>query len=424
MVIGGGSDAVSTIDGSFSQGVLMRVIVLGAGVVGVTTAYYLSQLGCEVTVVDREPVAGEGATFGNAGQLSYSFTDALAKPGFVSHLPAMILGRDKGSKVRLSPQLMIWGLRFLAQCTSSKARNNTLSVLRIAMRSAGLMDEIQQKMPFDFHYRTAGKLVLLSTDAELAAARAATSLKQKNGCNAVVLSQDEAIAVEPALADLGEDFIGAVYSDSDEVADSQLFTIGLKDWLEKEGAATFHFSSTARELVMHEGRTCGVVLDRGQLEADAVVVCMGAWSRDILQKAGINPHIMPARGYSITLPPGTSAPEVSVTALKHKMVYSRIDGFVRVAGFVDFMGFDTSADNERGRTLLHTAEQFAPRAADYHADDAPVWGGFRPMRPDGQPQVGQTAVPGLFVNVGHGMLGWTLACATAFDAAQAVANVH
>lgn len=402
----------------------MRVIVLGAGVVGVTTAYYLSQRGCEVTVVDRATDAGEGATFGNAGQLSYSFTDALAKPGFVSHLPAMILGRDTGSKVRLSPELANWGMRFLAQCTSSRARDNTLSVLRLAMRSAGLIDEIQRTLPFDFHYRTAGKLVLLSTAAELATARASTELKQNNGCNAVVLSSDEAIAVEPALADLTEDFVGAVYSDSDEVADSQRFTTGLKDWLEHEGAATFRLSSVAHEFIMHEGRTCGVVLDHDRIEADAVVVCLGAWSRDILRRAGIDPHIVPARGYSITLPPGPSAPEVSVTALKHKMVYSRINGFVRVAGFVDFTGFDTSADDERARTLREIAAHFAPQAADYDSDEAQVWGGFRPMTPNGQPQVGSTAVPGLFVNVGHGMLGWTLACATAYDAAQAVANVH
>ncbi len=402
----------------------MRVIVLGAGVVGVTTAYYLSQLGCEVTVVDRAPDAGEGATFGNAGQLSYSFTDALAKPGFVSQLPAMMLGRDTGSKVRLSPELVNWGLRFLAQCTNSKARDNTLSVLRLAMRSAGFVEEMQRTMPFDFYHRTAGKLVLLSTDAELAAARATTELKQENGCNAVVLSRAEAINVEPALADLSEDFLGAVYSDIDEVADSQRFTTGLKEWLEREGAATFRFSTFAHELVMHEGRACGVGLDHDRIEADAVVVCLGAWSRDILRTAGIDPHIIPARGYSITFPPGPSAPDVSVTALKHKMVYSRINGFVRVAGFVDFTGFDTSADDRRVHTLRELAERFAPQAADYDSDDAQVWGGFRPMTPSGRPQVGPTAVPGLFVNVGHGMLGWTLACATAYDAAQAVANVH
>ena len=402
----------------------MHVIVLGAGVVGVTTAYYLAQQGCNVTVIDRAQEAGAGATYGNAGQLSYSFTDALAKPGFVAHLPAMILGRDKGSKVRLSPELMAWGLRFLAQCTSARARQNTLSVLKLAMRSATMIHEIQQKVPLDFHYRTAGKLVLLSSDAEVAAARASSALKQQHGCTARVLSREQALDIEPALADMSEEFIAAVYSESDEVADSQLFTVGLGEWLEAESTVDFRLSTEANRLLLRDGRVCGVTVGDEDLEADAVVVCLGAWSRRILRSAGVDPHVLPARGYSITLPPGSAAPEVSVTALKHKMVFSRINGSVRIAGFVDFTGFDTDGDDLRVELLRQTAEQFAPRAAAYDSGDAITWGGFRPMRPDGQPQVGPTSVPGLFTNVGHGMLGWTLACATAHDAAQAVTHIH
>jgi D-amino-acid dehydrogenase len=402
----------------------MHVLVLGAGVVGVTTAYYLSQLGCEVTVVDRASEPGDGATFGNAGQLSYSFTDALAKPGFVPHLPAMLLGRDMGSKVRLSPKLVQWGVRFLTQCTASRARENTLSVLRLAMRSAGLISQLQEHVPLDFHYRTAGKLVLLSSEAELEAARATTELKHKNGCDAVVLTRDEAETVEPALADMDDEFIAAVYSSSDEVADSQLFTAGLKSWLETHGAAEFRLSTEAKDLLVRDGHVRGVRIDGNQIDADAVVVCLGAWSGDILRDVGVDPHIVPARGYSITLPPGPCAPEVSVTALKHKMVFSRLDGFVRVAGFVDFTGFDTSADDVRTAQLQEAAKRCAPRVADYDSGEAQVWGGFRPMTPSGRPRVGATTVPGLYVNVGHGMLGWTLACATAYDAAQAVTAVH
>jgi D-amino-acid dehydrogenase len=377
-----------------------------------------------VTVVDRAAEAGDGATFGNGGQLSYSFTDALAKPGFVSHLPAMILGRDHGSRVRLSPELMHWGLRFLAQCTSRRARDNTLSVLQLAMRSADLIDELQQRVPLEFHYRTAGKLVLLSNENELAGARASCELKQQYGCNARILSRDDAIRVEPALASLGEAFMAAVYSESDEVADSRCFTVGLMNWLEQERSVDFRLSSEADRLVMRNGRACGVTVGDEDIEADAVVVCLGAWSGGFLRAAGINPHVLPARGYSITLPPGSASPEVSVTVLRHKMVLSRINGFVRIAGFVDFTGFDTSGDDERAQLLHRTAARFAPDAADYDSDDASVWGGFRPMTPSGQPQVGPTSVPGLYTNVGHGMLGWTLACATAYDAAEAVTRVH
>jgi len=402
----------------------MRVIVLGAGVVGVTTAYYLSQLGCEVTVVDRADEVGDGASYANAGQLSYSFTDALAKPEFLARIPALMLGRDDGVQVRLSPDLVAWGARFVGQCTRKHARKNTLAVLKIAMRSAGLLAELREMLPFDFWHREAGKLVLHSSQSELDAAKATLELKRSHGCDTEILSPSEAKSVEPALEQVSEDIAGAVYSRSDEVADSLLFTAGLKDWLEANGSVDFRLSSNATRLVESEGRTRAVVVDDDTLEADAFVVCMGAWSHALLRTVGINPHIFPVRGYSITLPPGDAAPSVSMTALKYRMVYSRLNGLVRIAGFADFRGFDTSTDGQRTELLLDLARRYAPQAADYDVDDMKPWGGFRPMTPSGQPQVGPTRSKGLFVNTGHGMLGWTLACATSYDAAQAVTRAH
>ena len=402
----------------------MRVIVLGAGVVGVTTAFYLSRLGCDVTVVDRSSRVGDGASFANAGQLSYSFTDALAKPEFLSRIPGLMLGRDQGVDVKLSPKLISWGTRFVAQCTTNQARANTIAVLKTAMRSATLLAELREILTFDFWHREAGKLVILSSDAEVAAARNNLGVKREHGCDAELLTRDQALDVEPALGRMHGSIAGAVYSKSDEVADSQLFTAGLRDWLEAQGSVDFRLLSHARKLVTADGRLRGVVVDDDTMEADAVIVCMGAWSQELLRPVGINPNIFPVRGYSLTLPPGDAAPSVSVTALKHRMVYSRLNGLVRVAGFADFRGFDTSADGKRSKLLLDLARRYAPDAADYDATDPKPWGGFRPMTPSGQPRVGPTKIPGLYLNTGHGMLGWTLACATSYDAAQAITSVH
>jgi len=402
----------------------MHVIVLGAGVVGTTTAYYLSQLGCRVTVVDRASDVGDGASFANAGQLSYSFTDALAKPEFLASMPGLLLGRDPGAHVHLEPGLIGWGLRFLGQCTSKRAERNTVAVLKSAMRSAKLMAELRERTPFEFSHRRAGKLVLLSDQAALKAATASSSLKNAHGSNTEILSRADVIAIEPALERLNDEFIAAVYSRGDEVADSLKFTAGLKEWLEKDSQVTFRLSSAAKKIVAKHGRAHAVVVDDDTIEADAVVVCMGAWSSRLLRTVGINPHVYPVRGYSITLPPGEASPTVSVTALKHRMVFSRIDGFMRIAGFADFTGFDTSADNDRIRSLLDLAKRVAPFAASYDVEDMQAWGGFRPMTPSGQPQVGATGIRGLFLNTGHGMLGWTLACSTGYDAAQAIANTQ
>ena len=402
----------------------MHVIVLGAGVIGTTTAYYLSQLGCRVTVVDRASDVGDGASFANAGQLSYSFTDALAKPEFLASIPGILLGRDPGTTVRLTPGLMSWGLRFLGQCTTKRAEHNTVAVLKTAMRSAELMTELRERAPFEFSHRRAGKLVLLSDKAELKAATARSRLKNAHGSDTEVLSRAEVITIEPALERISSEFIAAVYSQNDEVADSLKFTTGLGKWLEEDGLVTFRLSSTAKTIVAKRGRAHAVVVDDDTIEADAVVVCMGAWSGPLLRTIGINPHIYPMRGYSITLPSGEASPSVSVTVLKHRIVFSNIDGLIRIAGFADFAGFDTSADNERTRSLLELAKRVAPDAASYDSEDVRAWGGFRPMTPNGQPLVGATGIRGLFLNTGHGMLGWTLACSTGYEAAQAVARTH
>jgi D-amino-acid dehydrogenase len=398
----------------------MHVLVLGAGVVGVTTAYYLSQLGCRVTVVDRAGSVADAASYANGAQLSYSFTDALARPEFLAKIPGVLLGRSLGSRVRLEPGLFGWGLGFLAQCTSRRARDNTIAMLRIAMRSAELLDELRASVPIEFGHRVAGKLVLLGNRAELQTAERNCRLKNRHGCDTELLTRDEAIAVEPAVQAIRDDVLAAVYSRNDEVADSRIFSERLRAWLERSRDVAFRLNTNVDGIAFRGGRAIGVRAGEEILAADATCVCLGAWSRQLLRGAGVDSTIYPVRGYSVTLPARDTSPSVSITALKHRMVFSRINGLVRIAGFADFTGFDASADERRTNELLGLAKVIAPEAADYGAADPHGWGGFRPMTPNGRPRVGATPVPGLFTNTGHGMLGWTLACASAADAAEAI----
>lgn len=400
----------------------MHVVVIGAGVIGMTTAYYLSQLGCRVTIVDRaHDVAGE-ASFGNAGQLSYSFTDALARPEFVLKIPALMAGRDDAYHVRMTPALIPWGMRFLSQCTSSRATTNTVAVLKTAMRSAQLMSELRARLPFDFSHRMAGKLVLLGSEAELRTAEKNVALKKRHGCATEILSPRAAAEREPALADMQAGFVAAVYSEHDCVADSLAFCRGMKETLGRNSLVEFRLGATVRRLVRSGARVSSIELEDGDVAADAFVVCTGAWSSKLLRPVGIDPHIYPVRGYSVTLPPGESAPDVSVTVLGKKIVYSRINGKVRIAGFADFHGFSTDEDRHRIAALIDIARKVAPRAANYEASECAEWGGFRPMTPDGRPRVGASGVDGLYLNTGHGMLGWTLACASGHDVATLVAH--
>lgn len=398
----------------------MHVVVIGAGVIGVTTAYYLSELGCKVTVIDREDEVANGASHANGGQLSYSFTDALAKPDFIAKIPALLAGRDRSSRMHLAPSLIPWGARFLSQCTTSRAKENTIAVLKTALRSAQLMTELRSAVPLEFSHRSAGKLVLLCNGDELGAAEVSTQIKKEYGCDARILNRDETLTIEPALAGFKDSFVATVYSKSDEVADARLFTIGLKEWLQQSKDVTFKLGATVSQLTKKNGHVESVRVADENIDADATIVCTGAWSSELLQPVGVDAHIYPVRGYSVTLPPGTNSPSVSVTALRQRIVFSRINGYMRIAGFADFKGFRTDEDAARVAALMDVAEGCAPLAADYAAADQQQWGGFRPMTPNGRPHVGSTGIDGLFLNVGHGMLGWTLACASGYDVAKAV----
>lgn len=398
----------------------MHVVVLGAGVIGVTTAYYLVERGHTVTVIDRADEAASGASGGNGGQLSYSFTDAMASPALFAKLPRVISGLDPAFCIRppIDSLPVRWGLGFLSQCTPQRARSNTLAVLQMAMRSSSLMAELRSRIPLDFSFRRAGKLVLFNKPSELQAASDTCVIKQQYGCDVRVITADQATEIEPALAFISTPVAGAVYSENDEVGDVLSFTSQLGQWLVNNRNTEFQFNTTVHHITADSGKLSTVVTSNETLRPDAIVVCLGAWSDRVLKPLGISANIYPVRGYSVTLPAGERSNSVSITDLGSKMVYSRLGNQIRIAGFADFVGFTTDRDEDRVRKLLDTARNFAPDIADFNVSAMSEWGGFRPMTPDSRPLVGPTAVEGLYLNTGHGMLGWTLACVSGHDLAE------
>jgi D-amino-acid dehydrogenase len=289
------------------------------------------------------------------------------------------------------------------------------------MRSSMLMNELLGEVPLEFAYRPAGKLVLLSGGAELAAARQAADLKRRHGCNTNILTRSEAIELEPALSRMQDDFIAAVHSEGDAVADARAFTAALADWLARNTPTEFRLGERIDSIATNDGSVCGIrVREKGQQPADAVVVCLGCDSSALLRPLNIPAAICPVRGYSVTLPASAAAPSASITHLRHRIVFSRIGPDLRVAGFADFVAADTREDAVRVEALLALARRVAPQAADYEAEERHAWGGFRPITPDSRPLVGPTRIPGLYLNTGHGMLGWTLACATGAAVADSI----
>lgn len=400
----------------------MHVAVLGAGVAGVTSAYFLATQGCDVTLIERASAPAAGTSFANGAQLSYSFTDALARPSFLPTIPGLLFGRDDAIRVslRARPSLWGWGLRFLAQCTTRRARDNTLFVLQLALRSADHLEHIREQTGIEFSHQRGGKLVLLPEDANLDAARAQAALKARHGCETTLLTLQQAASLEPALAHFEGRYAGAIHSARDEVGDPRAFAAALTAWLCEHRDLRTRFRVTASGLRTDGGRLRSVLTDDGPVNADAVVVCLGSGSPALLRGTAVAAPVYPVRGYSVTLPRAEGSPNISITDVARRVLYCPLGERMRISGFADFLGHDGGRDDERIATLKRIAARIAPSAADYDVADSEPWAGNRPMTPDGRPRTGRTAIPGLFVNFGHGMLGWTLAAATGHDVAQAV----
>ncbi len=389
----------------------MRVVVIGAGVIGVTTAWYLTREGVDVTVVDKREHAGAGTSFANGGQLSYTFSDALGSPGFVRSLPRFLMNRDIGARASLSPGLIRWGIKLLAQSTRSRADANTLATYRRALRSRELLDALIDESGIEFDHRVAGKMVLLHGRRAIESAQRGIALKASIGSDNVLLDAKEATDIEPALAEFSMPPDACVYSPGDAVGDASQFCRALAAHLQQETSCEFRFGVDVRGLAQTGQRISGVDLDEERIDCDAVVVAAGAASDTLTRPLGVRLPIREMRGYSATLPMGDAAPSVSITAHAERFVFSRLGNRVRIAGFADFSNRSNEQTfAQRTSDLLRTAERVAPQAANYDADQQHHWTGVRPMTPNSQPMLGATKVPGLFLNAGHGMLGWTLAC--------------
>lgn len=407
---------------SNTGGINMRVAVIGAGVTGIASAYYLSARGHDVVVMDKAKEVAAETSHANGGQLSYSFTDALARPSFIPGIPRLLAGLDPAIRVNLlsRPALPGWGLRFLRECTAARAAANTVAVLKLALRSAQLMASIRADTGIEFAFDAGGKLVLLPADADLDGVRAGIALKKQHGAETELLTMQQAERVEPALTAFTGHYGGAIYSKRDEVGDPRLFCRGLANWLQQTRNVQLVLDTKVQRIVSERGGLAGVATGNGLVSVDAVIVCAGCESPRLLRPLGVAAAIYPVRGYSITLPRGTDSPQISVTDLAQKMLYCPLGGKMRISGFADFYGNRRNNDRRRIETLRSMAIQAAPGVADYSEKDALPWAASRPMTPDGRPLVGPSRSPGVFLNSGHGALGWTLAAATGEDLARSV----
>ena len=392
----------------------MHVIVLGAGVIGLTTAWYLRADGHQVTVIERNDDVASETSFANGGQLSYSYVAPLAGPGVLSKLPNWLWRQDSPVRFhpRIDPEQWSWLLRFVRACTHRQSEGSTRRLLSLSFFSRDLMDELLACEPgLSFDHRNAGKLVIYRTSAAFDAARRLLDYQRSLGCEQEALSADACIKREPALGHQATQLRGGIFTASEDSGDCYQFCAGMMRLLRKRGV-TFRFGTAVTRLRRAAGRHVTASAGDEDIPADHIVIAAGASSVPLLGTLGIRVPLYPLKGYSLTVPldAGAVAPRISITDYERKMVYARLGDRLRIAGMADITGRRADVDPRRVATLRAEAKAMFPDAADF--DKAITWCGLRPATPKGLPIIDRTPFENLWLNIGQGALGFTLALAS------------
>lgn len=393
----------------------MKILILGAGVAGVASAWYFWRDGHEVTVLERNAGVALETSFANGGQLSYSYVAPLASPSVIPKIPPWLLRRD--SPLRFSPELdpgqWRWILEFLAACNGKTADDTTQKLLRLAFYSRDLMHELVKSHELDFDYVQNGKLVVHTEADSFESARRLMEYQRKLGAEQEALDARACVEIEPALESMSERIVGAIYTPSEDAGDCYKFCNELKRLMTAgPNPVAYRFGVEVERLLPSRGRLMGVETNQGVFESDAYVLALGTNAPHLTRPLGIRIPVYPLKGYSLTLPvtDDRGAPKISVTDFKRKVVYARLGDELRVAGMADLSGKRAVIDVERVDQLVSEVRAAFPRASDFTR--LSPWCGMRPATPKGTPVIGPTPHSNLWLNVGHGALGFTLALAT------------
>jgi D-amino-acid dehydrogenase len=388
----------------------MKIVVMGAGVVGVTTAYYLARAGAEVTVLDRQPGPGLETSYANAGELSYGMTSPWAAPGIPLKALKWLFMKRRPLFIwpLISPTMWMWGLKMLRNCNDDSYRINKSRMVRISNYSRDCLPDIIAETGITYDGRERGTLQLFRTEKQLKASRADREILAEFDSPFELLDRDGCIAAEPALRHVREKFVGGLRLTTDRTGDCRLFTMALAQRCAEMGVA-FHYGQTIRAIAVENGRVAGIETEpAGRFTADSYVCAMGSYAPRVLKPIGIRLPIYPVKGYSVTLPvtEDAGAPQSTIMDETHKVAITRLGDRIRVAGQAEIAGYNNRLGPHATDTVRYVINDLFPKGGDL--TKAEGWTGLRPMTPDGTPVLGPTHLLNLYLNTGHGTLGWTM----------------
>jgi D-amino-acid dehydrogenase len=393
----------------------MKVLVLGAGLIGTSTAWYLALQGHEVTVVDRREGAGLETSFANGGQISVCHAEPWANPDAPLKILKWLWREDSPLlfRLRMDPAQWLWGARFLWECQPGRTRDNMRQIVRLALYSRASLQELRAQTGIQYDQLTRGILHYFTERGEFERAVASAPLLRDHGLDLEVKTTEEALAIEPALTPARDRIVGATYTASDESGDAHKFTRELARMAAERGVR-FRYGCTIDAVATAGDEVVGVMVNAGsgrdeKLAADAYVVALGSYTALLTGPIGVPVPVYPAKGYSASVRVARPdlAPSVSLTDDSAKIVFSRLGDRVRIAGTAELSGYSTELNTVRCEALITRAKEFFPEALDYAS--ATFWTGLRPSTPSNVPIIGPTRYRNLYLNTGHGTLGWTMA---------------
>ena len=392
----------------------MKTVVVGAGVIGVTTAYFLARAGHEVTVVESRPGSGLETSFANAGEISPGYASPWAAPGVPWKVPGWLMMRH--APLILSrpweTETAAWLLSTLRNCTPGRYAANKSRMVRLAEYSRDVLRALRADTGIRYDNQALGTLQLFRTQGQMDAAGQDIAVLEQYGVPFQLLDRKGCELAEPGLARSASAVVGGLRLPDDETGDCFIFTQEMTRLAEKLGVQ-FLFDTRVEACVLDQGRIRRVRTTAGHIETEACVVAAGNGSRRLLQGFGLDMPVVPVKGYSLTLPvvDPADAPVSTILDETYKVAITRLGDRIRIGGLAEIAGYDWTVNRKRARTLWHA---FGTLFDDRRSEaDAALWAGLRPMTPDGTPVVGGTGIPNLFVNSGHGTLGWTMACGSA-----------
>ncbi|MFX7738346.1 D-amino acid dehydrogenase [Acinetobacter baumannii] len=388
----------------------MRVIVLGSGVIGVASAYYLARQGAEVTVLDRQSGPAEETSFGNAGQISPGYSTPWAAPGIPFKAVKWMFQHHAPLAINLDGSM--WQLQWMAQmlknCNPQSYAVNKERMMRVAEYSRDCLRELRKDTGIHYENRAKGTLQLFRKEAQMEAVQRDISVLEECGVSYELLNANELGRVEPALANAQDKLVGGLHLPNDETGDCYLFTNALAQ-IAKELGVNFQFNQNVEKLIVEGDQIKGVQVNGKVLTADRYVLAFGSYSRDFLKPLDLQLPVYPVKGYSLTIPivDPAFAPQSTVLDETYKIAITRFDQRIRVGGMAELSGFNLGLNKDRRATLQMVTQDLFPGG---DMEQASFWTGLRPMTPDSTPIIGATRFKNLFLNTGHGTLGWTMAC--------------